>query len=178
MNNRKNSNAATQLTVALFTIYLVSLVWILIFKLGVQFSYMESRRFNLIPFREALVLNGRINFGEAIANVLIFVPFGIYAGILFQTWNTWGKGMLIFIFVFLIEAFQFVFRIGAFDINDIITNTLGGMLGLMLFYMVQSLFKSDLKLQKFINAIAATATILMIVMLALLKLNMLPVRYQ
>ena len=173
-----DSKAATKLTVALFTIYLVLLVWILIFKLGVQFSYMESRRFNLIPFREALVLNGRINFGEAIANVLIFVPPGIYAGILFKRWNTWKKGLFIFMFGFLIEAFQFIFRIGAFDINDIITNTLGGIIGVMIFYLIQRSFKGDLKLQRFVNAIAATGTILMILLLALLKLNMLPVRYQ
>ena len=118
MKHSIDSNAATRLTAALFTIYLVLLVWILIFKLGVRFSYMESRRFNLVPFREALVLNGRIDFGEAIANVLIFVPFGVYAGILFKGWGTWKKALLFFAFGFLIEAFQFIFRIGAFDVNE------------------------------------------------------------
>ncbi len=178
MKNSIDSNAATSLTAALFIIYLVLLVWILILKLGVRFSYMESRRFNLVPFREALVLHGRIDFGEAIANVLIFVPFGVYTGILFKGWNAWKKALLFFAFGFLTEAFQFIFRIGAFDINDIITNVLGAMLGLMLFYLVQRLFKSALKLQQFVNVMAATGTIFMVILLILLKLNMLPVRYQ
>jgi glycopeptide antibiotics resistance protein len=67
---------------------------------------------------------------------------------------------------------------GAFDITDIITNTLGGIIGLIVFNGVEKAFKNSVKAQKFINVIAATGTALMILFLVLLKMNMLPLRYQ
>ena len=70
-NNSSNNNSANKLTVVLFVIYLLVLVWILLFKLGVQFSYMANRSVNLVPFREPLILNGKIDNGEIIMNVII-----------------------------------------------------------------------------------------------------------
>ena len=177
-NNRKDNNSTNKLTIVLFVIYLIALIWILLFKLGVRFSYMENRQVNLIPFREALMLNGKIDFGEIIMNVIIFVPLGIYAGILFKRWN-FGKNVFFFFLISLfVEALQFILRVGAFDITDIITNTLGGIIGLMIFKALEKVFKNRVKAQKFINIIASIGTVLMILMLSLLKMNMLPVRYQ
>ena len=76
------------------------------------------------------------------------------------------------------EALQFILRAGAFDITDIITNTLGGIIGLMIFEAIEKVFNNSVKAQKFINIIAAIGTVLMISLLLLLKMNMLPVRYQ
>ena len=85
-NNSKVNNVTSRLTTVLLIIYLIALSWILLFKLGVQFSYMGNRRINLIPFSEPLILNGKIDVGEIILNAVIFVPLGIYAGILFERW--------------------------------------------------------------------------------------------
>ena len=177
-NNGKDNNGTNELTIVLFVIYLIALCWILLFKLGVRFSYMENREVNLIPFREPLILNGKIDFGEIIMNVIIFVPLGIYAGILFIRW-IFGKHIFFFFLTSLIvEALQFIFRVGAFDITDTITNTLGGIIGLMIFIAIERVFKNSVKAQKFINIIATIGTVLMISLLLLLKMNMLPVRYQ
>src|SRR6478609_652170 len=78
-NNRKD-NSTAKLTIVLLVIYLIALFWILLFKLGVRFSYMENRNVNLIPF-------GKIDVAEIILNVVIFVPLGIYAGVLFKRWG-------------------------------------------------------------------------------------------
>src|SRR5688500_19137213 len=90
-SNRKENNITNKLTNLLFIIYLIALFWILLFKLGVQFSYMGNRRVNLIPFSEPLILNGKIDVGEIILNVVIFVPLGIYAGVLFKRWTFGNK---------------------------------------------------------------------------------------
>ena len=177
-NNRNDNNAANKLTTVLFIIYLVALLWILVFKLGVRFSYMANRSVNLIPFSEPLILNGKIDFGEMILNVVIFVPLGMYAGILFERWIFGKKVFLFFLVSLMVEALQFILRVGAFDITDIITNTVGGIIGLMIFIAIEKVFKNNSKAQKFINIIAATGTVIMILLLLLLKLNMLPVRYQ
>jgi glycopeptide antibiotics resistance protein len=171
-------NVTNRLTTVLFIIYLIVLSWILLFKLGVRFSYMGNRSVNLIPFSEPLILNGKIDVGEIILNVVIFVPLGIYAGILFEKW-IFGKKLFFFFLVSLIvEGLQFILAVGAFDITDIITNTLGGIIGLMIFEAIEKAFNNSVKAQKFINIIAAIGTVLIILFLVLLKMNMLPVRYQ
>lgn len=169
----QNHNKANNIIKLLFVIYLLALCWILLFKLGVRFSYMEERRVNLVPFNGRAVLHG-----EAIMNVVIFLPFGMYAGILFQRWTFGKKCFFFFISSFLFEALQFIFKTGAFDVTDIITNTIGGVLGLILFQSIGKLFSNTVKKQYFINIIAVTGTVLLIIMLVLLKLNLLPVRYQ
>lgn len=138
----------------------------------------DMRRINLIPFRELLTLNGKVDFGEMILNAVIFVPLGIYAGILFERWIFGKKVFLFFLISLMFEGLQFILRVGAFDITDLITNTLGGIFGLMVFKAIGKVFKNNIKAQKLINIIAVIGTVLMILLLLLLKLNMLPVKYK
>ena len=170
-NNMKENNKTNKLTNVLFIIYLIALFWILLFKLGVRFSYMEKRNVNLIPF-------GKIDVAEIILNVVIFVPLGIYAGVLFKRWGFVKKLFFFFLISLMFEGLQFIFKIGAFDITDIITNILGGIIGSLIFEAIEKLFNNSVKSQKFITIIAAIGTALMISLLLLLKLNMLPIRYQ
>ena len=170
-NNMKENNKTNKLTNVLFIIYLIALFWILLFKFGVRFSYMENRNVNLIPF-------GKIDVSETILNVVIFVPLGIYAGVLFKRWSFVKKLFFFFLISLMFEGLQFIFRIGAFDITDIITNISGGIIGSLIFEAIEKLFNNSVKSQKFITIIAAVGTVLMISLLLLLKLNMLPIRYQ
>ena len=175
MNLQKywRSNSTNKLTIVLFVIYLIALFWILLFKLGVQFSYMEDRSVSFIPFSD-----GKIDVGEIILNVVICVPLGIYAGILFKG-RTFSTKLFFFVLISsMFELLQFILRVGAFDITDILTNAVGGVIGLMIFKAIERLFKNSVTAQKFINIIATIGTVLMISLLLLLKMNMLPVRYQ
>ena len=168
----KINNATNRLTTVLFIVYLIALYWILLLKLGVRFSYMGDRRANLIPFSAPFLTS------ENILNVVIFVPLGIYTGVLFERWVFENKLLFFFLLSLLVEGLQYILRIGAFDVTDIITNTLGGIIGLMIFKAIEKAFRNNVKAQKFINKIAATGTLLMILFLVLLKINMLPLRYQ
>ncbi len=172
-DNSKVNYATNRLTALLFIIYLMALCWILLFKLGVRFSYMGDRRVNLIPFREPSILTS-----ENILNVVIFVPLGIYAGSLLERWNFGKKFFFFFLISLIIEGLQFILAVGAFDITDVITNTLGGIIGLMIFKGLEKAFNNRVKAHKFINIMAAIGTALMILLLVLLKMGMLPVRYQ
>ncbi|QMU27504.1 VanZ family protein [Adhaeribacter radiodurans] len=174
----KVTRAANRLTSLLFVIYLIVLSWILLFKLGIRFSYIENRSVNLIPFSEPLILNGKMDVSEIILNVVIFVPLGIYGEILLERWVFSKKLFFFFLISLLVEGLQFILAIGAFDITDILTNTLGGVIGLLLCKAITKAFHNNVKAQKFINAIAATGTALLILLLVLLKMNMLPIRYK
>ena len=172
-NNRKDNNSTNKLTIVLFIIYLIALIWILLFKLGVRFSYMANRSVNLIPFSR-----GNNDVSEIVLNVMIFVPLGIYAGILFKRWIFGNNLFFFFLISLIVEGLQFILRVGAFDITDIITNTVGGLIGLLIFKAIEKVFKNSVKAQKFINIIAAIGTALMILFLLLLKTNNLWIKYQ
>jgi glycopeptide antibiotics resistance protein len=173
VNNSTLADETSRLTTVLFTIYLIALCWILLFKLGIHFSYMEKRSLNLIPFNEPSILHI-----ENILNIIIFIPLGIYTGVLFARWKYAKRILFFFLLSLIIEGLQYVLRIGAFDVTDLITNTAGGIIGLLIFLVIETAINNSVKSRRFINIIAATGTALMILLLVLLKLNMLPVRYQ
>ena len=169
----KVDKGANRLTTVLFIIYLLALCWILLLKVGVRFSYMEKRSVNLIPFNDPSILTS-----ENILNVVIFVPLGIYIEILFKRWNFARKLFSFFVVSSIVEGLQYVFGIGAADVTDIITNTFGGVIGLLIFRAIKKAFNSSVRAQKLVNAVAVGGTVLMVLLLVLLKMNMLPVRFQ
>ena len=170
--SRKGNSIANELTNTLLLIYLLVLFWILLLTLGVRFSYMGNNSVNLIPFDKSL------DASETILNVVIFLPLGVYAEVLFKSRPLGTKLFFVFLFSLLIEGLQLILRVGAFDITDIITNTLGGIIGLIIFKVLKKLFHNSIRTQKFINIIAAIGTVLMVSLLLFLKLNMLPIKYQ
>lgn len=166
-----------KLTASLMIIYLIVLCWILILKLGVEFSYMNERRFNVVPFREFFTPTLAVDWGGTIANVIIFIPLGVYVGVLFRLWSFKGKIIFCFMTSLVIEAIQFALAVGAFDITDIITNTFGGVIGLILFKVIAGISGSANRAQRLINVIATIATVLMVVLLIMLKMDLLPIKY-
>ena len=68
----------------LAAVYLAALVWIILFKMALSPEQLPRlRNVNLIPFGDALVVNGKADYGEVFQNLLIFVPFGVYLQMLF-----------------------------------------------------------------------------------------------
>jgi len=174
MKEQSNVTRATNsVTTVLLFIYLIILFWILLFKLGVHFSYSGERRVSLIPFRQHVVLTG-----ENILNVVIFVPLGLYVGVLFQRWTFAQKLGFFFLLSLLVEGLQYLLRVGAFDVSDLITNTSGAVIGWLIYKAVEKLSDGPARAQRLINWFAAAGTVVMIVLLVLLKMNRLPVRYQ
>jgi glycopeptide antibiotics resistance protein len=171
MNSQKNTTLASKLTALLLSIYSVVLFWIIVLKLNISFSYKGTQNVNLIPFREPLLYNGRIDYKEIFLNILIFVPLGLYLGILFKKLTTARKIFSFSMMSFTFEILQFILKIGAFDITDIINNTFGGIIGLLLYKGLEKAFNSPVKAQKLINIIATIGTIVIVSTLLYLKIN-------
>lgn len=171
-NNRKITDITNLTTTILFILYLIVLFYILLFKLGVHFSNMgKMRSINFIPFNQ-------ISMSDMILNVVIFIPLGLYAGVLFKRGNFVKMPFFFFLISLTIEVLQFIFRLGVADITDVITNTLGGIIGLMLYKLIEKLFTNNVKAQKVINILAAIGTILTISFLILIKTNNPLIRYR
>ncbi len=169
---------SNRITSILFSIYLIALVWILLFKLGVHFNYGNHRRYNLIPFREYVLYNGSIDKLGTILNILVFIPLGIYISILQKRLSIFGKVLICMLISLLIESLQYVMAIGALDITDVITNTTGGIIGIIIYAILVKILSNSFTAQKVVNILAAIGTIGMIILLFMLKMNMLPLRYQ
>ena len=114
----------------LLALYLVTLIWLVLFKL--QYNVLpvfnfQYRSLNLIPFA------AYGSFREMIDNVLIFIPFGLLLSVNFKKVGSSLKFAFILVLSLAFELIQFIFSIGATDITDVITNTVGGFLGLKLY---------------------------------------------
>lgn len=162
---------STQLTFALFAVYLIALYWIIVLKFNIT-AYHErvEPSINWIPFREA-VLYGNLDLMETLLNILIFVPCGLYAGIILEKWSFGKKMVHFFCLSFLFELSQYLLKIGAFDITDLINNTAGGLLGLLIWTGLKNGFHEKFQAQKFINIVCLLGTIVIFSFLLFLKLN-------
>lgn len=79
---------------------------------------------------------------ENIMNVVAFVPVGILLGCAFRS-MTWWKVMLIGgVVSVLIETMQFFFKRGFSDVDDVMHNTVGCVIGFGIYKMVASVRKA------------------------------------
>ncbi len=92
------------------------------------------REAELIPFTNPELMNG--DFHYLIENILIFIPFGI---LLYKTLYAYDKKCSIrtillaaFLTSISVELLQYVFSCGKSEIDDIITNVLGALIGYIL----------------------------------------------
>ena len=70
-------------TGGLFFIYLAFVIWVILLKFSTSPDALPHlRNINLIPYGDCLMINGNLNIRELAENILIFVPFGIYGGML------------------------------------------------------------------------------------------------
>ncbi|NRD79852.1 glycopeptide resistance protein VanZ-A [Bacillus sp. BRMEA1] len=118
----------------LLAFYLVILSWLVLFKLQYNilsvFNY-HHRSLNLIPFASPSIVNG--SFSEMFENVIIFIPFGLLLNVNFNKVGFLPKFAFILVLSLAFELIQFIFAIGATDITDVMTNSIGGFLGLKLY---------------------------------------------
>lgn len=150
----------------LLALYLAILIWLVLFKLKFNISSVlnyHHRSLNLIPFAAPSIVNGRINFGEMIYNCIFFIPFGLILNVNFKKIGFLPKLAFIMVFSLTTELIQFIFAIGATDITDVITNTVGGFLGLKLYDLSNKYINSE-KLDKVIISVGILLFVLFISM--------------
>lgn len=156
-------------TLYLLIFYLIALVWIILFKL--QFSITELphlRNINLIPFGDSVITNGTIDTTEIIQNLLAFIPYGLFVHILWEKKSLIKQFLPFFCTSLIFEVIQFIFAIGASDITDIITNTLGGILGIFIAIGISKI--SNKHWIRFINIISLIGAVFLTSVIILLLL--------
>lgn len=128
------------LLAVLFLIYLMVLLRITVFRT----SYSDMQNVNLIPFstvtsymQSILYGNKIIGISNVLGNLIMFFPFGYMLASLFPKMRKAG-GIIILSFIFSvgIEIAQYVFARGQADVDDVILNTLGGLIGYGIFVSI------------------------------------------
>lgn len=99
---------------------------------------------NLVPFRESWKLylywvrHGQwsdlwVNF---LGNIVMFIPFGFFSGLLSRRPRWWKAALVTAALSLFIEGFQLLVSRGT-DVDDLILNTLGGLMGYWVFLLVR-----------------------------------------
>jgi|SRR5690625_3262667 len=136
--------------ILLFLLYISILIFVTFVGVTTSFperfyaNYAEVSH-NFIPFNT--IRNYLINFQyynlnnwiyNTFGNILLFMPMGIILPILFTRIKGFFLIKVILFFSLAIETTQYVTRLGVFDVDDIILNTLGGYLGYFIFVLFQN----------------------------------------
>ena len=135
------------LIVLLFIIYLIVVpVWVVFFKSDPHIffrQYWLTKQFAdtemLYGFTDYVNTNPfSIVVGDMVLNVLAFVPFGVYLEMLYHDKVMLPKILIIALVSIVIEVLQFSLQFGSTDIVDLISNTLGGIIGILAMRLIYS----------------------------------------
>jgi glycopeptide antibiotics resistance protein len=146
----------------LLAVYTAVLLWLILFKFSVHIDAVlhdDQRSINLAPFS-----NASGSSGEMVDNVLVFIPLGLLLGVNCKRLAFWRKLLVVVVFSLTAEVLQYMFAIGVSDITDVITNTFGGLVGLLAYALGGRLMRQG-SLDRFI---VVTGTAVLAVFLFLL----------
>ena len=139
--SKKQEKKARTLGKVLFVLYIGFLIYFLFLSdwYGRE-GVMDEYRYNLELFKEIrrfIVYREQLGafavFSNLFGNILIFVPFGFFIAMASSSrsffkalFNSLGLSLSV-------EVLQLVTGVGSFDVDDILLNTIGGVLGYIVF---------------------------------------------
>ena len=136
-------------TVAIFTVFALYAAFLLRLLLLSRAPGSE-RSINLIPFASIAEYvsgsssgAGRVAFANVVGNALIFIPLGVYVSWLRPRAPAWLTMLAVASVSVAVEIIQGVFGVGASDIDDVILNCLGGIIGILAFRLLAAILRQQ-----------------------------------
>ncbi|KAB3526767.1 VanZ family protein [Alkaliphilus serpentinus] len=143
MNFHKRSKKTTWIFVCLaFSLYLFFMIYVLF--ISSYYNRTPGRvGFNIIPFKTIIqyIMNLKYYTIENVltnllGNIVVFIPLGFFIPSIFKTLRSGVQTTIsVLIITFVVETSQRVLQVGSFDIDDIILNSIGGLIGYFIFYI-------------------------------------------
>ncbi len=141
---KKEKKSPHPLAVILFSLYICLLFYLLFFSETYGRTMDSGYRYNLELFKEIKRFwNNRDSLGlstvvtNLAGNIVAFAPFGFFLPVL------WKKGRNIFrcvlvsaLFSLAVETVQLFTKVGAFDVDDIFLNAIGGLVGWLCYFLI------------------------------------------
>ena len=140
-----------ELILNIFVFYLLLLYGITVYRYGINLSnfFDLNSRLSYININFLKELLKMLSYGSIwhvfyniVGNIIWFIPLGFLIPLIWRKKRRLGVVMgLSFITSLSIESLQFVFRTGISDIDDLVFNTLGGVIGYIAFKVGQVIYK-------------------------------------
>ena len=134
IKNKESVTLYKELMSYLFIIYILCLFYVVTFH---DVSWSES---NFTPFKEILRYNvgSRLFFKNVIGNMVMFVPFGLFASYFLKLDRVYQISLLTFITSITVEITQLL--IGrVFDVDDLLLNLIGGIIGYGIYRLIHNI---------------------------------------
>lgn len=136
----------------LFLIYMGIMLYVVFFAEQMGRIAGGDYRYNLVPFLEIkrffYLIGGKWKWSAWLnlaGNVLCFVPFGMFLPAVCRWARSVTRTLIVTVtFSMLIETVQLSFKIGIFDVDDLMLNTIGGVAG----YCVYKVFITKYRKKK------------------------------
>ncbi|MCD2347096.1 VanZ family protein [Clostridium guangxiense] len=155
----KRERIKTVFLYGVFICYILLLIKILFLS---RISHLEHRSINLIPFYSIMeYISGRsanikaFAFSNVVGNIVIFVPLGTYLSLFKNNKRVITNLLFIFIVSLFVEIIQGLSGIGASDIDDIILNCLGGLIGILGYKFLLFILRDEKKVYAAIAILSA-----------------------
>lgn len=144
----KNRGKLKKVLYILFFLYVCLMTWEVF--IGPYRSYGDIRRYNLRPFKTIMdfIINSKSHGSHAVfinlaANIITFIPLGFFLTLSLKKQQKPIKPLVYCIIIILgVEIGQFALNVGVFDIDDIILNTIGCVLGLLAYKKIKRFFEN------------------------------------
>lgn len=142
MERKKRNKLFRVLEILLFAVYLAVLCYFLFIAERMGRTYSERvYHYNLMPLKEIIrfwTYRHTLGFWSVmlnlVGNVAAFIPFGMFLPRLFRPCRRFVVTVVLaFEFSLCVEILQLVWKVGSFDVDDILLNTLGGVLGFFMY---------------------------------------------
>lgn len=142
----KNRKRVRVLGKLLFVLYIGFLLYFLIFSdwYG-RTGEMNEYHYNLVLFNEIKRFwtyrqrLGWVSLANLIGNVLIFMPFGFFMPMASRYRSFFLTLIYSFGLSLLVETFQLITKVGSFDVDDLLLNTIGGIIGYIIFVICNAI---------------------------------------
>ena len=143
--NKKRSKAKSWVC---FLAYLLLLGYVVFISSGLGRVEHEEYRYNLTLFQEIeryynigiKTGNWNLFWFNVIGNIVVFLPLGIFLPKLFQRCRKLLTVTVLSLELSLvIEITQLVTKIGSFDVDDLLLNTIGGILGYLIYSIISGI---------------------------------------
>lgn len=133
-----------------FTCYILFLCYFLFFadSMGRTLAH-RTYQYNFIPFKEIIrfwryreLLKAPAVCLNLLGNIVAFIPFGCLVPGLFQRCRRPLCAIACsFLFSFMVEMIQLIAKIGICDVDDMILNTVGGTIGVLLYLLTHWIWR-------------------------------------
>ena len=146
----RNTTKRQKMGWVLFILYLCLLAYFMFFS--ESFGRTDTDRdyaYNLILFKEISryfkyynVLGFPLFMINIVGNIVAFAPFGFFLPVIWVRTRHWYITVLLsFAMSLLVETMQLVGKVGSFDVDDLLLNTIGGFAGYIIFVLARGVWE-------------------------------------